>query len=158
MFASIEAFHDGLRETKKMVICWLGFPKAWLVFAKGIVGVFKMFLKMFFDDRSKSFIIVLSKLMDRKLVVCKGALSGSMSIQRTATFQTCGIKPNFSDMVKARAKTPAIVYIDLITISLADTAVVVDMKIANEKCAPLRKAVNLFPPPPPLSSGTLVKL
>ena len=28
-----------------------------------------------------------------------------MSKQRTATFQTYGMKPNFSDMVKARAKT-----------------------------------------------------
>ena len=28
-----------------------------------------------------------------------------MSIQRTATFQSCRIKPSFSDMVKVRAKT-----------------------------------------------------
>ena len=32
-------------------------------------------------------------------------MSCLMSIQRTATFQTYGIKPSFSDMVKARAKT-----------------------------------------------------
>ena len=55
--------------------------------------------------RSKSFIIALSKLMGRLLVVCEGGLSGLMSIQRTAIFQTCGIKPSFIDMVKARAKT-----------------------------------------------------
>ena len=54
--------------------------------------------------RLKSFIIALSKLMGRYLVVCEGGLSGLMSIQRTATFQNCGIKPSFSDMVKARAK------------------------------------------------------
>ena len=34
-------------------------------------------------------------------MVCKGGLSGLMSIQRTATFQTYGIKPGFNDMVKA---------------------------------------------------------
>ena len=30
---------------------------------------------------------------------------GLMSIQRIATFQAYGIKPSFSDMVKARAKS-----------------------------------------------------
>ena len=43
--------------------------------------------------------------MGRELVVCEGGLSGLMSIQRTAIFQTCGIKPGLSDTVKARAKT-----------------------------------------------------
>ena len=38
-------------------------------------------------------------------MVCEGGLSGLMSIQRTATFQTYGIKPSFNDMVKARAKS-----------------------------------------------------
>ena len=103
MFVPIEAFHDGLRETKKMVICWLGFPEDWPIFAKETV-VFKMFSKTFLMTRSKSFIIALSKLMGRQLVVCKGGLSGLLSIQRTATFQKYGIKPRFRDMVKARAK------------------------------------------------------
>ena len=42
--------------------------------------------------------------MGQMIVVCEGGLSGLMSIQRTATFQTYGIKPSFNDMVKARAK------------------------------------------------------
>ena len=46
---------------------------------------------------SKSFIIALSKLMGQWLV-CEGSLSGLMSIQRTALFQTYGIKPNFDDI------------------------------------------------------------
>ena len=37
-------------------------------------------------------------------MVCEGGLSGLMSIQRIATFQTYGIKPNFNDTVKARAE------------------------------------------------------
>ena len=37
--------------------------------------------------RSKSFIIALSKLMGRQLVVCEGSFSGLMSIKRTATFK-----------------------------------------------------------------------
>ena len=55
--------------------------------------------------RSKGFIIALSKLMPRQLVVCEGGLSGLMDIQRTATFQTYGIKPSFNDTVKARAES-----------------------------------------------------
>ena len=49
-----EVFHDGLGETQKMVICWLGFPKAWLVFTKETI-VFKMFSKTFFDDPFEKF-------------------------------------------------------------------------------------------------------
>ena len=49
MFALTEAFHDGLREIEKMVICCLGFPKAWLIFTKQTV-VFKIFLKTFCDE------------------------------------------------------------------------------------------------------------
>ena len=46
------------------------------------------------------------QLHSHHATVCEGGLSGLMSIQRTAIFQTCGIKPSqFSDMVKARAKT-----------------------------------------------------
>ena len=44
-------------------------------------------------------------------MVCEVGLSGLMSIQRTAIFQTCGIKPSFSDIVKARAKTCKILYL-----------------------------------------------
>ena len=55
--------------------------------------------------RSKSFSIALSKLMGRHIIVCEGGLSGFMSIQRTATFQTYGIRRNFNDTVKARAKS-----------------------------------------------------
>ena len=43
--------------------------------------------------------------MGRELVVCEDSLSGLMSLQRTATFQTCGIKPSFSDMVEALLKS-----------------------------------------------------
>ena len=49
MFTSIEAFHDGLRETEKMVVVDLDFLKPdWYV-------VFKMFLKTFFDDPFEKF-------------------------------------------------------------------------------------------------------
>ena len=54
MFASIEAFYDGLREMEKMVICWFGFPKNLLVFTKETI-VFKMFLKTFSNDPFEKF-------------------------------------------------------------------------------------------------------
>ena len=50
MFTSIEAFHDGLRETKKVVACWLGFSKAWLVLIKETI-VFQMFSKWNLDGK-----------------------------------------------------------------------------------------------------------
>ena len=43
--------------------------------------------------------------MGREPVACERGLSGLMNVQRTATFQTYGIKPNFNDTVKARAKS-----------------------------------------------------
>ena len=64
MFTPTETFHNCLRETEKVIVCWLGLPKAWLVFAKETV-VFKLFSKTFSMTRSKSFIIALSKLMGR---------------------------------------------------------------------------------------------
>ena len=104
MFAPIEAFHDGLRETEKMVIVDLDFLKPdWYLLKKPFSS--RCFRRHFSMTLSKSFIIALSKLVGRKLVVCEGGLSGLMGIQRTATFQTYGIKPSFNDMVKARAKS-----------------------------------------------------
>ena len=43
--------------------------------------------------------------MGRYLVVCKGGFSGLMSIQRSATFQTYGVKHSFNDTVNGRAKS-----------------------------------------------------
>ena len=74
-----------------------------LVLAKETI-VFEVLSKTFLMTSSKSFIIALSKLTGRKLVVCEGSLSGLMSIQSTAIFQTYGMKPNFNGMVKAQAK------------------------------------------------------
>ena len=53
---------------------------------------------------SKSFIIAVSKLLGQQLVVCEGGMSALMSIQRTATFQTFGIKHSFNDVVGLEPK------------------------------------------------------
>ena len=62
MFTLIETFHDGLRETEKVIVGLLGFPKPdWYLLKKPLSS--KCFRRPFSMTHSKSFIIALSKLM-----------------------------------------------------------------------------------------------
>ena len=54
--------------------------------------------------RSKSFMMVVSKLMGLLLVVREGSLSGSMNIHNVASFQAVRMYPILSEKVKSLAR------------------------------------------------------
>ena len=54
LFTSVETFDNSLWQAEKMVICWFGLPKTWLILTKK-TGVFEVFSKTFFDDPFEKF-------------------------------------------------------------------------------------------------------
>ena len=103
VLAAVEAFYNGLRETKMVVVVDLDFLKPdWYLLKKPFR--FNVFSKTFFDDPFKQFHYrTISRLLGRQLAICEGGWSSLLIIQRTATFWTYWIKLSFNDKVKARA-------------------------------------------------------